>query len=383
MTGGLRPSPVWRPRAVTLALALVVALVAGCQQQERTPAQFTPLALEQSGPPRAYRLGFSALPAELSDDAYLAAFDLAANYGEVLLIQRPPSWADFLPGALLSSGLRDATLSERAAIEERDLLLLFALDVFDPTDRGRLAALPAGYEGRDLTDRALRLAFVAEAKYVALNYRPTYLVLGSEVNAAFERSPAAYRAFVEAYEEAYDAVKQASPSTLVFPSFQYEQLLGRIPWEPAHVPRWELLEDFDGRLDMFAITTYPSFVFSVARKLPGPYYAQIREHTTREVAFVSVGYASAPGREGLNSSTPAEQRRFLERLLRDADALGATLVVWFAARDPAYAAEPPLDLLASIGLRDSEGEPKEAWPAWEEAVRRPYDRELALMPPVP
>ena len=147
------------------------------------------------------------------------------------------------------------------------------------------------------------------------------------------------------------------------------------------MPRWELLDDFAGKLDLFAITTYPSFAYSVARKVPPLYYSQIRDHASASIAFVSAGYSSAPGREGLNSSTPAEQRRFLQRLLRDADELGASLLVWFAARDPAFATEPPFDLLSSIGLRTADDQPKEAWPAWEQVVNRPYDPEAALNPP--
>ena len=378
-----RPTRATPASALALSLALLsLALLAGCQQRETSPAGFMPVPRAESGPPRAYRLGFSALPAELTDAAYVDAFDMAANYGEVLLLQRPASWTDFLPGAVLSARLSETTLTERSTVAERGLLLLLALDVFDPTNRARLAALPQGYEGEDLSNPDLRRAFVAEAKYIALNYRPAYLALGIEVNVAFERNPAGYQAFVEAYHEVYDEVKAASPNTLVFPTFQYEQLLGLIPWEPPHVPRWELLDDFAGRLDLFAITTYPSFAYSVARKVPPLYYSQIRDHASASIAFVSAGYSSAPGREGLNSSTPAEQRRFLQRLLRDADELGASLLVWFAARDPAFATEPPLDLLSSIGLRTADDEPKEAWPAWEQAVNRPYDPQAALNPPV-
>ena len=128
----------------------------------------------------------------------------------------------------------------------------------------------------------------------------------------------------------------------------FEQLLGVVPWEPPHVPRWELLADFEGHQDLFAITTYPSFVYEVARKVPSPYYSQIRDHTALPIAFASTGYASTPGREGLNSSTAAEQRRFLQRLLADADALQSPLVVWYAGRDPGFAQDPPLDLLDPV-----------------------------------
>ena len=299
----------------------------------------------------------------------------------MLLLQRPPSWADFLPGAVLSEALRDATIAERSAVAERGLLLMLALDPFDAADRGRLAALPPGFEGESLAHPDLRQAFIAEAKYIALNYRPAYLVLGTEVNVAFERNPDGYEAFVDAYREAYQAVKAASPETLVLVSFQYEQLLGLIPWEPPHVPRWELVDDFTGANDLFAITTYPSFAFAVARKVPPLYYSQIGDHVQGPLAVVSAGYASAAGREGLNSSTPAEQRRFLQRLLRDADELGVTLLVWFAGRDPAFVTEPPFDLLASIGLRTADDRPKEAWPAWAEAAARPYDPAAAASTP--
>ena len=360
-------------RRALLALAFLGALFVACQQQEVADGGFEPLPRVEEGAPRAFQLGFSTLPTDLTDAAYLDAFDLAANFGEVLLMQRPPSWGDFLPGADPSPELVNTTLTERAAIEERGLELLYALDPFDPSDRGRMAALPPGLEGEDLSHPDLRRAFVAEARYIALNYQPAYLVLGTEVNAAFERNPAAYEAFVEAYREAYDVVKAARPSTLVFVSFQYEQLLGLIPWEPPHAARWELLDDFEGRLDLLAITTYPSFAFPVARKVPPLYYSQILDHTELPIAFVSVGYASAEGREGLNSSTPAEQRRFLQRLFRDADELAVTLVVWFAGRDPAFASAPPYDLLASTGLRTADDEPKEAWPTWEQAANRPYD----------
>ena len=222
---------------------------------------------------------------------------------------------------------------------------------------------------------------MAEAKYIALNYRPAYLALGSDVNVAFERDPAGYQAFVEAYREAYDEVKASSPNTLVFPTFQYEQLLGLIPWEPPHVPRWELLDDFAGKLDLFAITTYPSFAYSVARKVPPLYYSQIRDHASASIAFVSAGYSSAPGREGSTPRRPPSSGASSSDCCGTPTSWERPLLVWFAARDPAFATEPPFDLLSSIGLRTADDQPKEAWPAWEQAVNRPYDPEAALNPP--
>jgi hypothetical protein len=79
----------------------------------------------------------------------------------------------------------------------------------------------------------------------------------------------------------------------------------------------------------------------------------------------------------MNSSTPDEQRRFLQRLLGDAERLGAPLLIWFAARDLAFAENPPFDIFASIGLQTDDGVPKDAWPVWEATSNRPYDPDLA------
>ncbi len=375
------------PRLLTITLACIALIVAsslaGCAVRRVAAPDATPSPRATEGEPRAFRLGFSALPATLTEAGQQAAFDLAAKYGEVLLIQRAPSWANFLAGATPSSRLRATTAGEREAARGRGLALFMALDPFDPADRGRLANLPPGMEGRDLADPGLREAFIAEARYIAVNYRPTYLALGMEVNATYERNPAQYQRFLDAYRAAYDAVKASSPETQVFASFQYEQLLGVIPWEPPHPPRWELLDGYAGKADLLAITTYPSFTYAVARKVPPDYYLQLKERTKLPIAFAAAGYASDPGRDGVNSSTRPEQRRYLQRLLSDADELASPLVVWFVGRDAAYLAAPPYDLVASIGLRDTQDQPKEAWPMWEEASKRPFAAGTPSRTPTP
>ena len=359
--------------ATVLAVAVVAVAALGCREERIQERGFEPEPRTYSGAPRPFLLGFSSVPAELTQDAYHDALDLTARYGELLLIQRAPEWAEFLPDAEPSERLAELTLRERVAVEERELRLFYALDPFDPVDRGRLAAVPDGYEDADFSNPALRAAFVAEARYVATSYEPDYLALGVEINATFERSPAQYQAFLATYREAYRAVKTVSPETLVFATFQYEQLLGVVPWEPPRQPRWELLDDFAGRLDVFALATFPSVAFEVANKLPPLYYQQIRDHTQLPIAFASVGFASAPSPDGVHSSTPPEQRRYLRRLFSDANALAASFIVWFAGRDPAFVDGSPLTLLSSVGLRDAEDREKEAWAVWEETARRPVE----------
>ncbi|MBM3139801.1 MAG: hypothetical protein FJZ92_06175 [Chloroflexi bacterium] len=370
--------PPNRRLLLTVLLAAASALALACRPPEPAPgSDYRAAERPTAGPPRAYQLGFSATPSDLTNKAYVAAFNLATEFGEALLLQRPPAWQSFLPNAKVADVVRDQTLSDREAARARGLSLFVVLDVFDPASRDRLNGLPAEYRGRQLDDRDLRQALVADALFVARNQQPEFLAIGNEINATFERNPAAYAQFLTAYAEVYDAVKKASPSTKVFTTFQYEELLGVIPWEPPHAPRWELIGQFTERLDLFAITTYPSFAFQVARKVPPLYYRQIREQTALPIAFAAVGYSSTQGRDGVNSSTPPEQRRFVQRLFEDADWLGVELLIWFAGRDLNFAIGPPHDLIAGIGLRDGQDQPKEAWPLWVEASRRPLDRLIA------
>ncbi len=359
------------------ASALLFALaLAGCRQESLSSTlELTERA--QEGDPRPFLLGFSDVPSELTEEAYASQFDFVANYGEAILLQRPPTWSDFLPRASVSSALRDEVLAAREAARARNLSLVVALDPFDPANRARLDNLPASYEGRSLADPDLRRAFVAEAEFIARNMRPDYLVLGTEVNTTFERNPEGYFAFVDAYRDAYDVVKEASPQTQVLVTYQYEELLGVVPELPPHAPRWDLLDDLGARLDVLGITSYPSFAYPTARKVPAEYYLQLREHTDRSVAFVGVGFSSGAHRSGVNASTEPEQRRFLQRLLEDAFRMQSPLLIWFAGQDFGFATTAPYDLLATIGLRNPNGTPKEAWSVWETASRRPVDAEAA------
>jgi hypothetical protein len=359
-------------------VALAGLLLIGCRE-EHVEAPVEVRDRQYEGDPRGFLLGFSDIPADLTDSAYIKTFDLAADYGEILLIQRAPAWTEFFPGGRVSDTLRDQVIAEREAARARGLTLMVALDPFDPGSRQRLNALPNTHQGRDLSDQNLRQAFINEAVFIARNMQPAYLVLGTEVNVAFERNPSGYEAFVAAYRDAYREVKAVAPETQVLVTFQYEELLGVIPDLPPHAPRWELLADFEDSMDLVGITTYPSFAFAVARKVPPRYYLDIADHTDLPVAFVSAGFASAPGRDGINSSTPDEQRRFLQRLIEDAERLGSPMIVWFAARDLRFAAAPPYDLIANIGLQGPEGEPKEAWVIWEATSNRPYDPEAAAL----
>jgi hypothetical protein len=323
--------------------------------------------------PRSFMMGISTLPRELNAKSYQEAFQLAGDNGDMVLIQRIPPWSEFLPGADVSAGTANTTAAERQAASDKHLKTFFAIDPTDgATGRDRLAGLPAGLTGARFDDARVRQAFVSYARYVALNYKPAYLALGVEMNLYYNKNKDDLSNFQSLYAEAYDRVKEISPDTQVTVTFQYEDLQGILPTEDKHVTDWQLLKAFEPRLDVTAISTYPSFAFTSAAAIPSNYYSQLSAFTDHPIVIAEMGYASAAGPQGLNSGTERDQDAFLKRALADAESLRMPLVVWFAGWDPSYAKDTPLSVFQHIGLRNGDNSVKPAWQTWSEAARRPY-----------
>ena len=239
--------------------------------------------------------------------------------------------------------------------------MFLAIDPTNPADRGQLAGLPDALRGRDFSDPQVRAAFIAYAKYLALNYKPAYLALGVEVDMFFNRrGDAAFRTFQSLYFEAYDAVKSVSPDTLVFPTFQYEDMIGLLA---GTLPAWSLIDRFDPKIDLVAVSTFPGFVLNSINDMSEGYYDALLAHLPRPAAFVSVGWSSQTGE--------TDQFNYLTRVLKAADAAKARLFVWYLARDPVQGPDESFGPLAQMGLQNVNGTPKTAWSTWRRAFDRP------------
>ena len=187
-----------------------------------------------------------------------------------------------------------------------------------------------------------------------------FLAIGVEVNFWRERTSSEdWRRFVGWYDEAYEAVKAASPTTLVFPTFQYERMAGEHGglWGPDEAPgeQWDALDELTRR-DLTAFTTYPHLVRPDPLEVEDAYWAPIREHVDGPIAFTEVGWPAhdvAPGYE----SDPTEQAAFVDRFFDLAPA--ADLVIWPFVYDPDVG--PPFD---SLGIRDDVSGPRPALERW-------------------
>jgi len=322
------------------------------------------------GGPRTFRLGFSNTPRTMSAVDQESIWDHAAQFGEVMVVHRTISWSEFTEGEFtVSQKYGDEIIALKQAVRQRDLDLVLVLDVFDSTGE-QIAMLPAALEESDFSDDLVSSVLLNEVSFLTRNLSPWAMIIGNEINSVFERNPDLYFSYIELYEDLYKRTKEIDPTMIVAPSFAYEELIGNIPGTAQYAPRWSLVEPLTDVMDTFAFSSFPSYVYPVARSIPANYYKQIAETVDLPILFLATGFHVGEGMNEDQTTTVTEQRRFLERLFQESDDLDVILVTWLLARDSLIIPERYISLSRS-GLFDLADAPRPGWAVWSRASRRP------------
>lgn len=298
-----------------------------------------------------------------SPEDVAAMYGLARQAGEILSYNGPwNGWG----GKGLSRGI--SSVAEEA--KKNNLELLPQLSFWKMKKRTMIPILPKGMPEKGLpscSEEGFRSAFKDEAVKIASMFRPPYLALGIEVNSYYEFRPEDFDSFVSLYKEAYAAVKKVCPATKVFPTFHYGILLTPLARKEKG-PTWFLIEKFLPDLDLVAVTSYPSSLFSRPEEIPAGYYRQIAQaFPGRKIAFSELGWKTDPKVD----DSEKKQAEFLARFLEEIEGLDVEFVVWTLLHDIAPSATGPLATPgnAFAGLRRNDGTPKEIWDSWT-ALRR-------------
>lgn len=212
-------------------------------------------------------------------------------------------------------------------------------------------------------DNNTKQIYKTSAADFADKYKPEYFAFGIEVNTLYVKSPADFDNFVQFYSEIYDTVKAKSPGTKVFTIFQLEKMKGLDGGlfggtnDPAKA-QWTLLDRFPSS-DIIAFTTYPGLIYKDPSEIPADYYTEIKLHTSKPVAFTEIGWHSANGPVGWESSE-AEQAKFVEVFFSLMGDLNKEFVIWNFMYDP-----DTFEPFSSMGLRSRiDGTAKPAWDEW-------------------
>jgi hypothetical protein len=205
---------------------------------------------------------------------------------------------------------------------------------------------------------------------LARDVRPSFLGVGNEINLLWEDDPAAFDAFATALPGIADRVREASPRTRVFTTFQLEFLRGGGAISGVErEPRWDLVDAVADAIDFVAFTTYPWFDYPTPEEIPGDYYRAILDELELPIGFTELGWpagelAVAPG--GLGAGTPEAQAAFIERLEELLEGIEPVLGLWVHAFDSPAAGE----LFATLGLHEADGTPRTSVEAWQRLIGR-------------
>jgi hypothetical protein len=225
-------------------------------------------------------------------------------------------------------------------------------------DQGRQELdLPAAVRQRaggniSFANPEIRSAFVGAATELA-RLQPPFLCLATEINLlALQRLPE-YLHFVTLYKEAYRAVKQVSPKTRVFVTFQWEWMRILDAREPGRIAEHsKLINIFRPELDLIGLTSYPAAFHASPAQLPADYYTWLFRHVPQEdpVMLMELGWPTS------GAGSEAEQARFIARLPELLTGIRVIGIEWALLHDVDLGAFDAN--LNTVGLRYRDGRPK-------------------------
>jgi hypothetical protein len=242
---------------------------------------------------------------------------------------------------------------------------------------------PGAWEDKALDDPGVIQAYIAYCERLIETFQPAYFVYGVEVNLLAANNPEAYKQFQTLAAAVYPALKKKYPKLPIALSFY------------LHPPdRWqETAEQVKPLLpytDLYAISTYPYMAIGsdgfAVDEIPENWFRQTRKIAPgKPFAIAETGYIAEdftvltktmPG-------SPEGQKRYAERMLREAAELDAQFVIWFVIADYdelwgvlkwVVMFNPLIRAWKDTGLYDGDLNPRPALQVWDEWLAKPVRR---------
>ncbi|MBV6451721.1 MAG: hypothetical protein MHPDNHAH_02468 [Anaerolineales bacterium] len=271
--------------------------------------------------------GFFPVPPEANTESVFQLYKDMSQHGDFVLIQQTTAWEDFVNGTDGESQTRTDLINQVKLANQNKLEYIFVLDALNGLNRKEFIGLPAGWEA-SFANPDVRSAYKNYALWVVRTFHPRYLGLASEINTYMDAHPDDAPNFISLYNEIYALVKAEAPETQIFVTFQWDDLNNMFP-QPEEgnrtrlSPNWDQIEAFEPNLDVWAISTYPYFVFPSASDIPADYYTPLLARTGKPVAVAEGGFSSQA--VGFAQGSPEGQVTYLNAIH---DQLGSRLLFW-------------------------------------------------------
>jgi hypothetical protein len=321
---------------------------------------------------------FPSSPAP-SLQAVLSLFEGLSRYADFVLLQPNIPWKEFVDTWDGQSKTRNDIINQVVLSRHHGLEAAVVVDPLNGLDRREFHNLPFGWRASFGNER-IRRAYLNFVRWVVREFEPRYLGLASEINTYMDAHPEDAPNFVSLYTEAYRIIKDLSPATQVFVTFQWDDLRNMISEaaegrKPNHI-NWEQVEGFEPNLDLWAISSYPYFVFGGDTPIPSDYYTPLLNRTDKPLAVAEGGFST--GSIGAVTLDYDDQIGYLEAIHEQ---LGGRLSFWvylllydldmdaLEKQWKRLGLDPDdfgaLSLFADIGLEHGPGSPKPALGVWD------------------
>jgi hypothetical protein len=349
-----------------LALALVAPALSACH-----PGDATEPGRQDA---RTYAMGWAPTAPRADVSLVLAVMDSMSRVSDIAILQQPVPWPELLAGAPMDSLVEDRA-SVATYLRNLGMDIIFLVDPLDGLDRRKEdpGLVDTGHSILEPSIRALHDQWVLR---IAQRVKPAYFGLASEINTLAARGdPTLYAAVRAMINDLAPQVRQRSPGTRVFVSFQADEANGRLGPEP--VDDFALIGDFD--IDALGLSSYPVFAFDSPADIPADYFQKFADATDLPLLLVEGGWSSAdvPWAHG----TPEQQVELIDRFEELLDGVKAEAWVMLTFTDldvNALGLDPEraagLSNFAHMGILDTQLHRKPAYAAWERIYQRPLAR---------
>ena len=293
-------------RYIWIVVILLCILINGCVEEIKKPEKHSPYTLPLTE--RDFYIGMVPTPKSVPETTFediTAAYEEVGQLGEVTMVWGSPG------GIGLYERLKQNRVVTSVRVYRLKPVITLNFHTIKQIHGEGLKPVVDAPEGivAEASNPEFRILWVDEARKIAEEFQPEYLSLGNEINDYFYYNPNDLENYLTLFDEAYSAIKQASPNTQVMVVFSYTHLIDN--------NQWNLFDRFQ-RADIIGLTTYPWKHFSDPEEIDGHYYSRLNQYIKKPVAFTEIGWA---GNE-------TEQAEFLVRFLELTKDMDTEMVNW-------------------------------------------------------
>ncbi len=343
---------------------------------------------------RSFYMGFTPWPYDASLEAVNTTYRKIQDHGDMVghqIMQGIP-WAEAFANTGYPAAV-EADLDLRLNSMRSGKTLFLAIDSLDASRRSLAnnwgtngeEPRPAPWDSRNFNDPEVITAYSNFALDLIARFKPEYFNYASEVSELILNDPAQYDSFKIFARQVYGNIKAKYPDLKLMVSVALKSPASS---EMAQVK--SRLADILDYVDEIGVSVYPYIFYNHTNKgdpdtLPADWLNQInRIAPGKPVAITETGWIAEDlviSGYGVNvASNPLFQKKYVARLLQEAQKLDVEFVIWWslidyqALWDGALRQDDVAAIWRDIGLYDEALQPRPGLSDWQDYLARTKDQ---------